>query len=388
MIGRRLLERTVPARFLRRRRSPWDRLRTLSRDVSPAIWIGVGAGAGALVAARSLAAASRRIRFEGRVALITGGSRGLGLLLARELGAQGARLALLARDEDELAAAGAELCAGGVEVLTLASDLRDRGACGEAVARVVERFGALDLLINNAGVIQVGPVEQMTVEDFEEAMAIHFWAPLHLTLAALPHLAQRGEGRIVNISSIGGLVAVPHMAPYCASKFALTGLSEALRAELASEGVLVTTVCPGLLRTGSFVQARFKGAREREFRWFALASSLPLLTMNGRRAARKILSACRSGRARLILTPQAKLAAIAGRLAPGVTDGALRLAHRLLPHPEGGYAGEATPGWRFASRWAPSLLTRLGDRAAEENLELLGAAGSYRRAQGRSSPPS
>src|SRR6201982_336127 len=102
-----------------------------------------------------------------------------------------------------------------------------------------------------------------------------------------------GGGRIVNISSMGGKVAMPHFAPYSASKFALTGFSDAIRSELARENIHVTTVAPGLMRTGSHVNAQFKGEHDAEFGWFAAASGMPLISMNAERAARKILAACR-----------------------------------------------------------------------------------------------
>jgi NAD(P)-dependent dehydrogenase (short-subunit alcohol dehydrogenase family) len=227
-------------------------------------------------------------------------------------------------------------------------------------------------------VIQVGPLEHMTVEDFEEAMRVHFWGPLYATLAALPHLRKRETARIVNISSIGGRIAIPHLVPYSASKFALVGLSDGLRSELAKEGIYVTTVCPGLMRTGSHVNARFKGKREEEFAWFAVGDSLPVTSMAGRRAARRIVEACRYGEPTLILTPQAKAVAIANTVAPNLVARLLELAARLLPGPsENGDGEEARPGWQNTSRWAPSLLTRLSDEAAVENNELRGAAVGY-----------
>src|SRR5690606_26305399 len=108
-----------------------------------------------------------------------------------------------------------------------------------------------DVLVNNAGVIQVGPLEHMRLEDFRETMDVHFYAPLVASLAARPYLADRGGGRIVNITSIGGRLAFPHLSAYNASKHAAVGLSESLRAELMKDGILVTTVIPGLMRTGS-----------------------------------------------------------------------------------------------------------------------------------------
>lgn len=334
------------------------------------------AGLGLWAAARAI---RRRpaIDFRDRVALITGGSRGLGLLLARELAAQGARLSLVARDAEELELARREIAAGGLRVLALPCDVRDRREAEWAVEATVERFGRLDLLINNAGVIQVGPLAHMDIPDFEEALDVHFWGPLYFIRAALPHLRRQDGARIVNIASIGGKVAVPHLAPYSASKFALVGLSNALHSELAREGICVTTVCPGLMRTGSHVNARFKGRRTEELSWFAVLDALPLTSMNGERAARRILEACRHGEPHLILTQQARLAAAAAALLPGLTARALELVNRLLPGPAGADGDESRPGWQQPSRWAPSRLTRLSDAAAVANNELRGAALSY-----------
>ena len=337
------------------------------------------AGFGLAVAARSL---RRRpaMDFRDKVVVITGGSRGLGLLMARELAREGARLAILARDPEELDLARRELAAlGGHRVLALPCDVGERKEAEWALETAVERFGRLDVLINNAGIVQVGPLEHMTVEDFEETMRVHFWGPLYLSLAALPYLREQDGGRIVNISSIGGQVAIPHMVPYSASKFALVGLSDGLRAELAREGIYVTTVCPGLMRTGSHVNALFKGRRDEEFSWFALSDSLPLTSTSGRRAARRIVEACRYGQPHLTITAQAKLGRAVAALAPNLTGRATELAARFLPAPNGRDGQEAQPGWKNASRWAPSLLTRLSDEAAVENNELRGEAVGYGR---------
>jgi NAD(P)-dependent dehydrogenase (short-subunit alcohol dehydrogenase family) len=343
--------------------------------------------AAALVAAASLAVAARALRrrrpiqFRDRAVVITGGSRGLGLLMARELAAEGARLAILARDPGELDLARRELAAlGGHRVLALPCDVGDRDEVSWAIDTAAERFGRLDVLINNAGIIQVGPLEHMTVEDFEEALRVHFWGPLYATLAAVPHLRRRGNGRIVNIASIGGKIAVPHLVPYSASKFALVGLSDGLRAELAQEGIYVTTVCPGLMRTGSHVNALFKGRRAEELAWFAISDSLPLTSMAGRRAAKRIVKACKYGEPHLILTNQARAAVLAATLAPNVTARLLEAVARLLPAPAGEEGQEARPGWQSPSRWVPSVLTRLADEAAVENNELRGEAVEYGKA--------
>lgn len=304
-----------------------------------------------------------RYELAGKVVLITGGSRGLGLVMARQLVAQGARVAICARDPDELRRAKADLSD---EVLTVTCDLTDPDQIERLIAEVHVGLGPVDVLINNAGIIQVGPMKLMTIEDYEAAMATHFWAPLRLSLAVLPKMLERGSGRIVNISSIGGRIAVPHLLPYTASKFALVGLSEGMRAELAKDDVKVTTVVPGLVRTGSPVHALFKGQHEAEYKWFAAGDSSHLTAMQAERAARQIISAMRRGRPEIVLSMQAKLAWRLFALAPGLAQRALSLLDRVLPRPGG--IGEAS-ALGSESRH-PSLLTRASDRAALRNNEL------------------
>jgi short-subunit dehydrogenase len=328
-----------------------------------------GLALGAVLIARG-ARERRKLDLYDRVALITGGSRGLGLLLARELGSQGARVVLVARDDEELQRAQRELEAHGVEVSTIAADVSVAADASRIVEDTVARHGRLDILVNNAGVMQVGPSEHMDAADYEEAMAVHFGGPLHAMLAAIPHMRQSGGGRIVNISSIGGRIAVPHMAPYCASKFALTGLSSALRAELMKDGILVTTVCPGLMRTGSPFNAWFKGNHRAEFAWFVISGSLPVLSASGRRAAAQIVEAMRAGDAELVITLAAKAAILASTVLPETVAWAMALTNRLLPAPSRDKGDEAHSGWQSGSAWAPSRLTVLTERAAAENNEL------------------
>jgi NAD(P)-dependent dehydrogenase (short-subunit alcohol dehydrogenase family) len=308
--------------------------------------------------------------FRDRTVLITGGSRGLGLLLARELGALGARLTIAARNADELARAGEDLAARGIDAALTVCDVTDRESAQQLVANVVDRTGRIDVLINNAGVISVGPIDHMTLADFEEALAIHFWGPLYTMRAALPAMRRQGGGRIVNISSIGGKVGIPHLVPYCASKFALAGLSEALAAEVARDGIYVTTVYPGLMRTGSPLNAWFKGRNREEFTWFAITDSLPVLSIHGARAARQIADACRRGDAELIIGWPAKMAVAAKAVLPETVALALAGANIMLPEATGESGNRARPGWQSVSDWAPSRLTQLSDRAAAENNEL------------------
>jgi short-subunit dehydrogenase len=334
--------------------------------------IGIAAAAaavgGALIA-RGLRA-GRSIDFRNRSVVITGGSRGLGLLIARQLGREGARITLAARDADELERARVDLESRGVAVATAVCDLRRRDESERLVRDVIARAGGVDVLVNNAGTMHVGPLDHMQVSDFEEAMAVHFWAPLRAMLAAIPDMRRRGGGRIVNISSIAGKIGVPHLVPYCASKFALTGLSDSVRAELAKDGILVTTVCPGLMRTGSPFNAWFKGRHRDEFAWFAVSDSMPVLSINGERAAWQVINACRHGDAELVITWPARLAIIANAIVPEAVALAMNVANRLLPAAIDGGSTHAHSGWQSLSDWAPSRLTRLTDRAAAQNNEL------------------
>jgi short-subunit dehydrogenase len=242
---------------------------------------------------------------------------------------------------------------------------------------VLQTVSHVDVLINNAGMIQVGPMENMALSDYEHAMAVHFWGPLQLINAITPHMKARGQGRIVNITSIGGKVAVPHLLPYAASKFALVGLSEGLRAELLKDGVYVTTVCPGLMRTGSHLQAFFKGQHKKEYALFAIANASPLLSTTSQAAARAIVEACRYGKAEITITPQARLLRVVNGLCPNFVTDALALVNRALPKAEKEAGGNiAKEGWASRSMLAPSLLTRGSDAAAARNNELPSDNGS------------
>jgi short-subunit dehydrogenase len=323
------------------------------------------AGAAGYLAWRAL---KPRYDFRDKVVLITGGSRGLGLVLARQLAGLGAKLGLMARDEAELNRAADELRGQGARVSTTVGDLKDRVDIRRFVAEARRNLGPIDVLINNAGVIGVGPLEEMREEDFEVAMRTHFWASLYTALEVIPEMKGRRQGRIVNITSIGGKVAVPHMLPYTASKFAQVGLSAGLRAELAKDGIVVTTVVPGVMRTGSHLNAEFKGHHDQEYAWFALGTGLPGFSVNAERAACRILAACARGDAECILTVPARVAVAFQGICPNLVEDMAALANRfVMPKPGGG--GPRPVKGKDSRGLLPEVVTTLSDRAAADNNE-------------------
>src|SRR5437016_11956196 len=254
--------------------------------------------------------------YKDKIGLITGGSRGLGLEIARQICARGGKVALLARDADELARAKSELDRFATDVLTIQCDLLESAQIQAAVQQALQHFRKIDILINNAGIIEIGPLAHLQLKDFDRAMRLHFWAPYILQLLIVPQMRAKGGGRIVNISSIGGRIAVPHMAAYSASKFALAGFSDAIRAELARDDILVTTVTPGLMRTGSHIHAKFKGDHAAEYKWFDWSRKIPFASISMDRAARKILTACRRGSPTLVMPVSAYLIIAANAVFP------------------------------------------------------------------------
>jgi NAD(P)-dependent dehydrogenase (short-subunit alcohol dehydrogenase family) len=287
--------------------------------------------AGAIGGVRFAIRRRRKFDLYDKVVLVTGGSRGLGLLLAREFANRGARVAICGRDEAELAEASVDLRKRGATFLSHVCDITRREDVAELVQVVRERFGDVDVLVNNAGVIQIGPMDNMTLEDYETAMRVHFWGPLYTTLEVLPSMRARKSGRIVNVSSIGGMVSVPHLLPYSASKFALAGLSEGLRTELMSDNVFVTTVSPGVSRNGSTQSADFKGQNEDEYAWFAVSEAFPGAAMRADSAAWRIVEATIYGDAEIVLSIPAKIAQIARALFPESTSETLALVNQVLP---------------------------------------------------------
>ncbi|HEX5215193.1 MAG TPA: SDR family oxidoreductase [Vicinamibacterales bacterium] len=323
-------------------------------------WFGIAAVAalGATLARRSRAGS-----FRDQVVLITGGARGLGLAMARELAPEHPRLVLMSRTIAELDRAAADLTARGASVRVIVADVRDRRRMSDAIESIVRRHGRLDVLINNAGVIQAMPFEHAQVEDFEDSLATHFWGPLFAIRAALPIMRRQGGGRIVNIASIGGRIGVPHLSPYCAGKFALVGLSEALHAEVAKDNIAVTTVTPGLMRTGSHRNVVVRGQRRREARWFGLASATPISSMSASRAARQIVAAIRANRARVTPGIQARAGELADALAPELVAAAMTMvANAVLPGPTEVDGDRGQKSRAIDLGWVESLLPSGAER--------------------------
>lgn len=311
----------------------------------------------------------RRMSFRGASVVITGGSRGLGLEMARLFAREGARLTLLARDPEELARARKELIALGGYVIVHECDIGDPDQIREVVGRIMGERGRVDVLINNASTIEVGPFENCILQDFEREMNVHLWGPLHLIRAIAPAMKFQGGGRIVNIGSIGGVTAIPHLIPYSAAKSALVSLSDGLRAELAKDGISVTTVIPGLMRTGSHVNARFKGQHAGEYRWFSAFVGIPLFSINAERAARRIVEACRFGEPSITLGLPAVMLRMVNAVLPGITASGMKLAARLLPSPAGRSGNTAKTGWESRKSIAPSVLTATADSVIGRNNE-------------------
>lgn len=328
------------------------------------------AAAGAVAAAKTLySLRSPKYILAGKVVMITGGSRGLGLVLAREFARLQARLVICARDQAPLDRARQELEESGAEVLAVTCDVTNQPEVSMMVNAANQKFGGIDVLINCAGIIQMAPLESITRADFEQAMNTHFWGPLNTIEAVVPLMRAHKSGRIVNIASVGGKISVPHLLPYCASKFALVGLSKGLRSPLLKEGIKVTTVCPGLMRTGSPRNAQFKGQHRAEYAWFSIGDSLPGLTVSAEKAARQIVAACIEGRAELIISAPAQAAVKIDALFPEVTADLMAIVERILPGP-GGIGAETKKGKDSTSWISPSLLTALTESAAIQNNEL------------------
>ncbi|MHB8597417.1 MAG: SDR family NAD(P)-dependent oxidoreductase [Ktedonobacteraceae bacterium] len=307
----------------------------------------------------------KKLAIQDKVVLITGGSRGLGLAVAEEFAAQGAKLVICARNEQELQQAQKHFSPAKTAVLTVQCDVTDHDQVQQLIEKALNRFGQIDIVVNNAGIISAGPVRTLTREDFAESMNVIFWGTYNTSMAVLPHMLARKQGSIVNITSIGGKVSVPHLLSYSSAKFAAVGFSEGLRAELAREGIRVITIAPGLMRTGSHINTVMKGKTHRvEYTLFTLLDTLPFTSISAKRAAQQIVAATRRGSAEIVISIQAQLATRFHGLFPGTTADILSVVNRLLPSGEG--AGtERHTGKESETPISRSFITALGQQASQ-----------------------
>ena len=305
----------------------------------------------------------QKLDVRNKVVLITGGSRGLGLAIAQDLGLQGSRLALCARDQSELDEACKRLAAEHIEAVPFTCDVTSKTDISSLVERVIAHFGRIDILINNAGYIKVGPFDSFEHAEYERAMNLMFWAPVNLTLEVLPHMQKQSAGHVVNITSVGGRVSVPHLLPYSCAKFALVGFSTGLSAEVKSKGVHVLTVVPGLMRTGSYLNAEFAGGQKEEFAWFGLLGNLPGFSVAADYAARCVRNALEGQEYTCTISLPAKILIASETLLPEVTRAVFAAISRVLPHHSG---REAAKGKSLNPAFGAlfQALTLLGKRAA------------------------
>lgn len=330
--------------------------------------IGLGALYAGLLIYNEIRNSIRSRSFEHATVVISGGSRGLGLLIGKEFAREGASIALLARDEAELRRAQniIQLDSPQAFVKYYVCDSTKSDQVKKTITEIARMFGHIDVIVNNAGIISSMPISNATGKEYEESLATHFWAPYNVIQNCRPYL-EKGA-RIVNISSIGGKIPIPHLAPYCTGKYALVGYSETLRAEYIDDGIYVTTVCPGLMRTGSVDHATFKGQVKKEYAWFSIIDSLPILTTDAEKAARKIVQAARIGQAELRIGFSTKLATIIQAHFPELFSDAISLANYLLPGATDD-SEKKVKGAEAHSFASPSPLTILTQKAAARNNE-------------------
>jgi NAD(P)-dependent dehydrogenase (short-subunit alcohol dehydrogenase family) len=298
-------------------------------------------------------------------------------------------VAICARDSSELERARAQLRAiahdvaleHGEEaprVVAFRADVTDSATVDWVVGEVQSVFGGLDVLVNCAVEISVGPLEAMTGKDYEQAFRSIFLALYYPTLAVVPRLRAQGWGRIVNVTSMAGKIPIPHNATYVVGKFAATGFSAVCNAELRKYGIRVSTVMPPPLRNGAWINAGYKGHAEDELAWFMRALSSPLLSIDPERAARAIVEAARYGDAETMVAPSSWLQARAYALFPELTSSALAALerHAMPATPLGARAAPVASGAEILSRTDNPRVQRIARRgraAGERYLQPLAA---------------
>jgi NAD(P)-dependent dehydrogenase (short-subunit alcohol dehydrogenase family) len=259
--------------------------------------------------------------FRGRTMLVTGASSGIGRDIAQVLGGLGVKTALLARRQvllDDLASA---IRHQGGDALVLTADVSRREEVFDAVARTLNEFGHIDILVNSAGILRPGAVETMDPQDLQWMLEVNVLGTLHTIQAVLPSMQQAGSGHIINIGSLAGRRGVPPLGGYAASKFALVGLTEALRVELFGTGVHLALVMPGVVDTPMI---RGDGQPERHRRFPEMIPPMPV-----RWVTWALIAALTLGLTEVDVPPGAAVVEKLAAIFPGITDAALAIGNRL-----------------------------------------------------------
>jgi NAD(P)-dependent dehydrogenase (short-subunit alcohol dehydrogenase family) len=268
------------------------------------------------------------MRVEGRVAIVTGANRGIGRALSIELGRRGARLALAGRQPDELDMVRQTIEAAGGTAAAYALDVRVEREVQALVADALARYGAIDLLINNAGITMGGDVRLFTDEDWARVLDINLWGPIRMVRAVVPHMIARGSGYIVNVASAAGLIAPSLWIPYATSKFGLVGFSEGLCGALRPKGIGVSVAVPMWVQTAinegpppALVEAATSRppstASWLARRWARITTRLPGREMSAETAAHRIIRGIERDRFLIYTHRWLRLLIVARALAPG-----------------------------------------------------------------------
>jgi short-subunit dehydrogenase len=313
---------------------------------------------------------------------ITGGARGLGLIFATLYAKRGAQVAICSRTYEDLERAERriKLAAPEASVHCYLCDVGKRDQVDETIAAIYREIGPIDILVNNAGVILSSPFERVNADDFRDSLNSNLWGMLNTSLAVLPRMIERKQGKILNITSVGGVIPVPHLLAYSTAKFGAVGFSTTAALSLRRAGVSVTTAIPSLMRTGSYLKAKFKGEYRAEMSWFSLLSTLPGITLSAERAAKRMIRACDRGQAFAVIGWPAKLARIGFALFPNLLIRLMGGVERILPRagkPVDTIAdgmpglkislpGEAKKGETIQAETGAHPQTALGDRAARK----------------------
>jgi short-subunit dehydrogenase len=260
--------------------------------------------------------------------LITGASQGIGKATAEKFAQQGYNLVLAARHGDRLKAAAEELQTTGTSALAVPTDVRDAQQVHDLVQAALERYGTVDVLINNAGIYCSGPVERFSLDEWRQVIDTNLWGYIHTVQALLPHLLAQGKGTIVNVGSIGGKVPIPYLLPYTTSKFAVTGFTEALHSELSPKGIHVCGIYPNLIRSDFLERAIFEGetAEDAQARRQQHEQLVQIPVVEKPEDVANAIWQAVHHRKSEILVGSAHLAAIANGLLPGVTQWVMRKA--------------------------------------------------------------